>query len=888
MATIGNTISVPASDGGNDTILTNRDTETGAIFQQVLDKTGYELASGTPEAVSAKLLKLQKFSISQNKPEVASGFGALAEAAGTAANRAKADAAKEVEEKAKEAEANAPQDKLPPSTSDDAAKTTTANKTTVDEVEVKTSTTSTSTNTPQKSAPGARPNNPLSMFSSYTYHITLYMITPYSYNKFIEQGNKGISPKDMFVVAESGGTNVNGKNQRLFDLDFYIDDFSFQTYLSTNANKGASVDSLSFSFKIYEPFGFSFMSALKAAALKVVGKSDLPGHDKAKHHLQQLYMIGIKFYGYDADGNLVTDDTTNQLIPNTDNGSSNDKFADNGVFARYFPINITEMQFKLDGKATVYNFKAINVSINTGTGVKHNQIKTSQSLTGKTVEELLSTGENSLEKLLNKIQEDLLKSEAIAVKNIFKIKFKNSETGKIKDSILTTGNASDRNKSTMSGSAKVTDASKANDKTAQSAKPDNNTRTFEIPAMTAITQVIERVIAQSSYITDALSAKGNEDMSDWSDEAKAIDRTRLQWFVITPICKMIAFDPIVNDFAYEITYLINEYKIPKVRSAYVSEPTPYYGAHKIYEYWFTGKNSEVISYEQKYNGLFYMDALVNPEPGKPFPNSSGLTIPIKPGSKQNADDSGLFDKAGQVIASVRTSLYSAGDQAMATIQILGDPDFICTTVGMNYGVYDEYYGPDKSVDPHAGQVFIQIVFNEGVDYDHNVGMMNLKTNIQLYDYPKYLKDTKGIIYSATDVVSTFSKGRFTQELHLVMYSPPADPPDTKAENTRETNLLASKYPPPKGLVSDEAAKSSEPKTQPASAIGGSQSYSADLNSTNSSMLSAMTGGRVKVANETSLSSTNVQNSVQGPEDDNPGVTVSTNVKPEGRPRLYGT
>jgi hypothetical protein len=795
------------------------------------------------------------------------------------------------EPKATEALNNTPVQRLRDLPQDDnvaALKASNAN-TTPSDVEVKSSSTlPTPNNTSQKSAPGARPFNPLSMFSSYTYHITLYMITPYSYNKFIEQGNKGISPKDMFVVAESGGTNVNGKNQRLFDLDFYIDDFSFQTYLSTNATKGANVDSLSFSFKIYEPFGFSFMSALKAAALKVVGKSDLPGHDKSKHHMQQLYMIGIKFYGYDADGNLVTDDTTNQLIPNTDNGSSTDKFADNGVFARYFPINITEMQFRLDGKATVYNFKAINVSINTGNGVKHNQIKTSQSLTGKNVEELLSTGENSLEKLLNKIQEDQYPKQ-ISVKNVFKIQFKKGENSKIKNSILTTGKASDRNKSAMSGSAKVTDSSKANDKTAQSAKPDNNTRTFEIPAGTSITQAIERVIAQSSYITDALTAKGNEDMEDWSDEAKAADRTRLEWFVITPICKMLAFDPLVNDYAYEITYLINEYKIPRVRSAYVSEPTPYHGAHKIYEYWFTGKNSEVLSYEQKYNGLFYMDALENANPGEPFPNSSGLTVPIKPGSKQNADDSGLFDKAGQMIASVRTSLYSPGEQAMATIQILGDPDFICTTVGMNYGVYDEYYGPDKSVDPHAGQVFVQIVFNEGVDYDHDVGMMNLKTNIQLYDYPKYLKDTKGIIYSASDVVSTFSKGRFTQELHLVMYSPPADKPDSKAENTRETDSLASRYPPPtKGFTPDAAASSDAPTTEPASAIGGSQSYSADLNSTNSSMLSAMTGGRVKVANETTLSSTSIQNAVQGPNDDNPGVTVTTNVKSEGRPRLYGT
>jgi len=751
------------------------------------------------------------------------------------------------------------------------------------------------TDSEQLKAPGARTFNPLSNFSSYTYHITLYMITPYTYNKFIEQGNKGISPKDMFVVAESGGTNTDGKNFRLFkDLDYYIDDFNFQTYLSTNANKGANVDSLSFNFKIYEPFGFSFMSRLKAAALNIVKNSNLPGHDDAPHHLQQLYMIGIKFYGYDANGNLVTHDTSNQLVPNTATYSissgteSNDKFADNGVFARYFPITITEMQFRLDGKTTVYNFKAINVSVNTGNGVKQNQVKTKQSLSGKTVEELLSTGDNSLEKLLNKIQQDLFDKKSIKVKNVFKIEFKNKDKSKIKDSILSLGDAADRNKSPVSGSTKVPDGSKVNDKTAQKAKPDNSNRTFEIPAGTPITQVIERVIAQSSYITDALTAKGNEDMTNWSNEAKAVDRTRLQWFVITPICKILEFDNVVKDFAYEITYLINEYRIPRVRSVYVSEPDNFYGSHKIYEYWFTGKNSEVLSYEQKYNGLFFMNALDNPEPGKPYVNSGGPGAPVMPNSKQNADDSGLFDKAGQMIASVRTSLYSPGEQAMATIQILGDPDFICTTIGMNYGVYDEYYGPDKSVDPHAGQVFIQLIFNEGVDYDHTSGLMKINDDIMLYDYPKYLKDTKGIIYTATDVTSTFTKGRFIQELHLVMFSPPLDPPEGKSESARETvsSSYTSSASPVKGFISDAAAKSSEPTTQPASQVG-TGAGSGNINDTNSSMLGKITGGRVTVANETTLGATNVQNVVQGPDDDNTGYTVSSNIKPEGRPRLYG-
>lgn len=756
-----------------------------------------------------------------------------------------------------------------------------------DEIKTETAQQTNAASTTQKSKPGRRTFNPLAAFSSYTYHITLYMITPYTYNKFIEQGNAGITPEGMYIVAESGGTNVNGKNQRLFgDFDYYIDDFNFQTYLSTNANKGANVDSLSFNFKIYEPYGFSFMSRLKAAAGKVVAQSELPGHQKAGHHLQQRYMIGIKFYGYDAEGNLVTNDTTNQLTPNNVNGTNTAQYADNGVFARYFPVQITAMQFRLDGRTTVYDFKAINVSMNAGTSSKNNVIPTKQSIVGKTVEELLATGENSLEKLLNQLQENYKKDGKISAKNVYKIKF-NRDNSKIKSSTVTLGDAADRDKSPVAGSGKIADSSQSNDKNAQKVKPDNNARTFEIPAGQPITKVIETVIGQSSYIRDALTMQGKEDMSDWSDEAKAAEKTRLQWFIITPVCKMLEFDTVIKDFAYEITYLINEYKVPRVRSVYISDPEKFYGSHKIYNYYFTGENSEVLSYEQKYNGLFYLNALDNPNPGKSYENSDPLPAAIAVDRKQPADDSGLFDKAGQMIASVRTSLYSPGEQAMATIHIMGDPDFICTTIGMNYGVYDEYYGPDDSIDPHVGQVFMQLILNEARDYNHNTGLMDINRDVRLYNYPSYLANEKGIIYTVSDVVSTFSKGKFTQELHLVLYSPPADKVDSdKAENAREVSSLASRYPAPKGFTPDVASSSDAPTTEQASQT--ESTYTGNLSDTNNSIVSKLTGGRVQVASETSYSSINPTSVVQGTDDDNSGVKVTSNIQNEGRPFvMYG-
>jgi hypothetical protein len=46
--------------------------------------------------------------------------------------------------------------------------------------------------------PGKRLSNPLSNFSSYTYKISLYMITPDAYNAFVESGRSDINAINKF------------------------------------------------------------------------------------------------------------------------------------------------------------------------------------------------------------------------------------------------------------------------------------------------------------------------------------------------------------------------------------------------------------------------------------------------------------------------------------------------------------------------------------------------------------------------------------------------------------------------------------------------------------------------------------------------------------------
>jgi hypothetical protein len=80
---------------------------------------------------------------------------------------------------------------------------------------------------------------------------------------------------------------------------------------------------------------------------------------------------------------------------------------------------------------------------------------------------------------------------------------------------------------------------------------------------------------------------------------------------------------------------------------------------------------------------------------------------------------------------------------------------------------------------------------------------------------------------ANDVMSTFSKGRFTQELHTTLWSPPGDSSVATAETNRETQSLLGRYAKPKapddnkvvGLSTDNAGGDST-----GSAGNGTSSY----------------------------------------------------------------
>lgn len=632
---------------------------------------------------------------------------------------------------------------------------------------------------PNNQKPGMRPQNPLGSLSSYTYQITLYMITPDAYDAFIRSGRSNINAinnaanpqvateiqegmSGAYIIAQSGGIN-NKTSKRAFDYDFYIDDLKIKTKTAGPATGTASNDS-EITFNIYEPYGFSFISKITNAAQILRNKSKLKNYTDLSNATRQFFILGIRFQGYDENGKEISADTTYNQDNKNITGDSG------GVYERFFDIVIKGFKFKLDGKMTVYNITAAPVAPNTAFGVKFGRLDRGGRYQGNTVAEVL---QNLIDQL-NEYQQNRKKTRSSSVGVIPNVYNKIRYLGNAEKEIggATIVSIADVNKSQwpMSLAANV---NQVNEGVSVTATPNRNSRTITFANDISIMQALSSIISQSSYLTDALNvvikstvqpppaSKGGPDVPDPKPDA-------IKWYNLGSEVKCLGFDTVVGDFAYEITYVIQPYETPYVTSPYVSKTSKYYGPHKRYEYWFTGKNSEILSYEQKLDNAYFLAA--NNPTGAPASQGGGQDIPSSEGKRQNEDRTGKLDQGKEAQNSYLTSLFDPGSYANAKVTIMGDPDFLMQDSPSSVNqVYRQFYGKGFTINPNGGQVFIEIDFKEAEDYSNDDGLLTINESILFWKYPKEVASiVKGISYQVTEVNSSFSKGKFIQELSCVI------------------------------------------------------------------------------------------------------------------------
>lgn len=638
-----------------------------------------------------------------------------------------------------------------------------------DDSNARSTTTSETPATQQEDTPGRRLYNPLSKYPTYTYNLSLYMCTPTAYTRFIYSGRQklDLGPNGgAVVVCQTGGIDASVETRAAgFSLDYYIDNLKITTATS-GKDTGTATNTTEIEFTISEPYGFSFISNLKRSSDELIAKSKEEGLENINTALRQFFILGIRFTGFNNDGTPAST-------------------KEDPLFERFYDINITAMTFKLDNKVTTYNIKAVSMAPGTAFGLKRGVWDTGGLVQGLTVYDAI---ENMIGQLNQKAKDDV-KGKDIKP-NSYKFKFMGKNVGDDPASQKrapifrsTMKSSTELNKAKLVGPVPKTTGG---NKPTESGQPNEKLGELKIPSGTPILQCFDLIISRSSYTEDAFKIIQTSQLEANKKQAngeivKATDsQATVSWYNVSAEVTNPKYSKELADFTFDITYIFTVYETPIVINPYSNLGVKYYGPHKRYDYWFTGKNTEILNYSQTLDNTFF-NVAVNPTDIN-SQSAPAQSTPQKSGSPVGADNTGTQNQQQNMKKAYVSSLFDPGAYASATIRILGDPDYLMpeSTTSIN-SLYSQFYGPDGfTIMPNSGQVFIEIDFKEPQDYGFKStdgltfkstgdGLMGLNESIQFWQLPPELdKVIEGVSYQVLNVRSSFSNGRFEQDLQLTI------------------------------------------------------------------------------------------------------------------------
>jgi hypothetical protein len=234
--------------------------------------------------------------------------------------------------------------------------------------------------------------NPLSAYASYDYVLTLSAMAFKDIN-FPDSSYK--AGKTLPIICASASKNPNNRVQTKFGkFEFYLDNLKFETAVGITNPKTTSVTTVQ--FDVFEPYSLGmFPLALQTAALK----------QGWRNWREAPFLLTIEFRGNKETGQMSS-------IPNT---------------TRHIPIKLTKMLFKANEQGSSYAFNAFATQAQALT-VEHAGLKTDMTIKGKTVQEVLQTGEQSLQAVVNRKLKELVKNKEKKVADEVIILFPNDHS----------------------------------------------------------------------------------------------------------------------------------------------------------------------------------------------------------------------------------------------------------------------------------------------------------------------------------------------------------------------------------------------------------------------------------------------------------------------------
>jgi hypothetical protein len=516
--------------------------------------------------------------------------------------------------------------------------------------------------------------NILDEYASYSYSASVYLITTDQYVQLLESGKKSVAGYQL--LFQSGGAQANfsgtvevsvpggeaattttndGLNRsKYFSDDFYIDSITVENEVPGKAT-GAAHMITNLNFTVVEPNGITLLDRL-ALAVANFRPPELQG--KAVNYANALYLMVIRFYGYDKNGQQVTVTGSTVDVEGVSQPGA--------VVERFIPFQIKNIKFGIGNQLVSYNWECSVIGQLKANFVGRGTVPADIELASKSVGDILggiigdasspsppptainrqgsfrgtnspaqpgattttnnnqvssdgrssqtsastwnpqqpfalaaptnvATSNRSLVKALNDYQQQLVKEGIFQFPDIYEIRFIGDDAAELFGSQLALLDKDIIKKRTASATP-----------AASNLNPDKGyidlkTRSYPIVAGMSIVQVLDLLIRNSTWISKQSLVAYDENGRQIPNENRK--NSPLKWFNISMHAVPLQFDEKRNDNAYRIVYSIASRLVKNVVSRYFVSPA-FTGVVKRYPYWFTGKNVAVLDYKEELNTMF--------------------------------------------------------------------------------------------------------------------------------------------------------------------------------------------------------------------------------------------------------------------------------------------
>ena len=695
--------------------------------------------------------------------------------------------------------------------------------------------------------------NVLDRFASYTYSASVYLMSTLQYERLLRRKKKDIN--GYFLLFQSGGAPTNrggflgkgsgevggqnpgteglddegvddfGRNPA-FPQDFYIDSIIVDNALPGKSTQTAHMVT-DLKFTVIEPGNITLLDRLYRA---VQDAGQVQGENQPINYTAAAYLMVIRWYGYDINGNLMA---VGAADPNT--GLTDP----NAVVEKFIPFLIKKIDWSVSSKLVTYDFDCAPIGQMVAGGTRRGTVPYDTQFTASSVSALLGNGlqytagtapnaspgnstttggvfsrpdfsqqavsgsaaqppppkasaapssklviKQGLMGAMNAYQQELVKQGIYAVADTYAIEF----DGGIGDATLILPG---RIKQQDDGPMGPPDPNQALDP--EKNPVDISNRNYSITAGMQLVQAIDLVIRNSSYILSqqltVIDAKTQIESPNPN-----LDLTKpMKWYEISFEATQGKYDPKRRDYAYDILFIVTPYLLQNFESRYFPL-TRFRGIHKSYPYWFTGANTAVLDFTAKFNYLYNLTVTgTSAKDNIAAAQREALTSSMREIPKytymtaSSESRQGEQGRALEVQANAAEYLYSPGDMGTTKMRIIGDPAWIqqgSISGGVNAKEFSfSPFFPDGTINFDSEQVMFEISWQRPKDYDINTGLAdpyaggNNKDRLPI----------QSTVYQATRVISEFRQGKFEQTIEgsLFMFPKP-DGTNTVGKSTGQT------------------------------------------------------------------------------------------------------